>query len=327
MDNLTFKCMHCREELDAPTDMAGQQVECPGCGKTIEVPTPAVATGLPKAEKPVPRTPRQRIPRRPEASRLAGAETEPSPWRWLKEASRPRWFFAGLAAFALLALIGGILVVVREETEPSPALLVMGRIIGVFWLPSMCRVAWSILMWVWAILLLPFRLPSIIRQRSADRQASYEKGDYISFMQLTAEYREDPVWQAVLKLCDILMFPFPCFFGQYSLPSVFLPRWSKWKFLQMTAVAFLTWVYIVQIVTFYGAGITVFIVVIEEGFLTALWVTVGAMFLAGLIVTFSLLLAKAVVEIASVFMKIEENTGARAPERTSRESGESEKPD
>lgn len=35
---INFRCEHCRQELKADPDMAGELFDCPACQKTIEVP-------------------------------------------------------------------------------------------------------------------------------------------------------------------------------------------------------------------------------------------------------------------------------------------------
>lgn len=40
---VAFICSVCHQEIEAPTTLAGQQVECPACGAKIMVPTPEQA--------------------------------------------------------------------------------------------------------------------------------------------------------------------------------------------------------------------------------------------------------------------------------------------
>ena len=35
---LSFFCKNCRQEIEAPADMAGSASECPSCGMSFEVP-------------------------------------------------------------------------------------------------------------------------------------------------------------------------------------------------------------------------------------------------------------------------------------------------
>ena len=35
---ISFFCKNCRQEIEAPADLAGQPAECPACGMTFEVP-------------------------------------------------------------------------------------------------------------------------------------------------------------------------------------------------------------------------------------------------------------------------------------------------
>ena len=37
MSDIQFNCPHCKQSLEAPSDMAGQLIECPSCKQTIEV--------------------------------------------------------------------------------------------------------------------------------------------------------------------------------------------------------------------------------------------------------------------------------------------------
>lgn len=50
MADINFDCAFCQQNLDAPEDMAGMEIECPACGKTIRVPSPPPA----RAKAPVP---------------------------------------------------------------------------------------------------------------------------------------------------------------------------------------------------------------------------------------------------------------------------------
>jgi len=38
MPDINFDCPSCGQNLDAPEDMAGQEITCPACGKAIEIP-------------------------------------------------------------------------------------------------------------------------------------------------------------------------------------------------------------------------------------------------------------------------------------------------
>ena len=37
MNDLTFQCPFCKQPMEAPASMMGQLVDCPGCGKPVEV--------------------------------------------------------------------------------------------------------------------------------------------------------------------------------------------------------------------------------------------------------------------------------------------------
>jgi len=41
MSDISFTCPHCKQHLDAPPEMAGDQLACPTCQKQIRVPTAA----------------------------------------------------------------------------------------------------------------------------------------------------------------------------------------------------------------------------------------------------------------------------------------------
>ena len=45
MAEITFSCPGCRQELEAPEEMAGEIVECPNCQKQITIPKPQKAAG------------------------------------------------------------------------------------------------------------------------------------------------------------------------------------------------------------------------------------------------------------------------------------------
>jgi len=40
MADINFDCPHCNQNLDAPSDMAGETIECPACGKSLGIPVP-----------------------------------------------------------------------------------------------------------------------------------------------------------------------------------------------------------------------------------------------------------------------------------------------
>ena len=57
--NVHFKCLHCGETLEAPSEMLGQLMDCPTCGETVEVqkapivlPPPPPAPHLPPRPMP-----------------------------------------------------------------------------------------------------------------------------------------------------------------------------------------------------------------------------------------------------------------------------------
>jgi len=37
MADINFDCPHCSQNLDAPEDMMGVEIECPACGETITI--------------------------------------------------------------------------------------------------------------------------------------------------------------------------------------------------------------------------------------------------------------------------------------------------
>ncbi len=50
---LSFFCPVCRQEIEAPADMAGQETECPACAEPINVPAvsePGTLWGAPAAK-------------------------------------------------------------------------------------------------------------------------------------------------------------------------------------------------------------------------------------------------------------------------------------
>jgi DNA-directed RNA polymerase subunit RPC12/RpoP len=38
MSDVNFNCPHCGQNLDAPEEIAGREIECPTCGRDIGVP-------------------------------------------------------------------------------------------------------------------------------------------------------------------------------------------------------------------------------------------------------------------------------------------------
>lgn len=38
MPDINFDCPHCGQNLDAPEDLAGVEIECPACSKTVAIP-------------------------------------------------------------------------------------------------------------------------------------------------------------------------------------------------------------------------------------------------------------------------------------------------
>ena len=58
MEFINFDCPECGQNLDAPSDMAGQQIECPNCSHAIlipsadSVPSPAARPSAPNPPPP-----------------------------------------------------------------------------------------------------------------------------------------------------------------------------------------------------------------------------------------------------------------------------------
>ncbi|MFH0908499.1 MAG: hypothetical protein V1929_07040 [bacterium] len=53
--DINFDCPLCGQNLDAPDDMIGLFIECPGCEKIIKVPSPSAqqkASALPQRKQP-----------------------------------------------------------------------------------------------------------------------------------------------------------------------------------------------------------------------------------------------------------------------------------
>lgn len=40
MPDINFDCPFCKQNLDAPEDMTGMDIECPACGKSLKIPAP-----------------------------------------------------------------------------------------------------------------------------------------------------------------------------------------------------------------------------------------------------------------------------------------------
>jgi DNA-directed RNA polymerase subunit RPC12/RpoP len=40
-EDIEFSCPRCNQSLEAPTDMAGETIECPACEQAIAIPVPA----------------------------------------------------------------------------------------------------------------------------------------------------------------------------------------------------------------------------------------------------------------------------------------------
>ena len=40
MPDINFDCAFCKQNLDAPENMSGMNIECPSCGKAIRIPAP-----------------------------------------------------------------------------------------------------------------------------------------------------------------------------------------------------------------------------------------------------------------------------------------------
>lgn len=65
MTEIPVTCPHCREEARAPADAAGQTVDCPACGKSFTIPSPASTRPPPvqtRAKTVPPQAPRQLPP-------------------------------------------------------------------------------------------------------------------------------------------------------------------------------------------------------------------------------------------------------------------------
>lgn len=60
MADISFICPKCQQQLESPPDLAGQLLDCPGCGQPIEVPYPKKAASpinAPRSQSPIPKTP------------------------------------------------------------------------------------------------------------------------------------------------------------------------------------------------------------------------------------------------------------------------------
>jgi DNA-directed RNA polymerase subunit RPC12/RpoP len=57
---IKFQCTHCSQPIEAPDEMIGMEIECPGCGKTVRV--AAVQTGAP-SPPPSAKPPENQIPK------------------------------------------------------------------------------------------------------------------------------------------------------------------------------------------------------------------------------------------------------------------------
>jgi len=53
MADFEFSCPNCNQVLEAPDDMAGEVVECPGCQQQMTVPQPPEPEPAPEPPKPV----------------------------------------------------------------------------------------------------------------------------------------------------------------------------------------------------------------------------------------------------------------------------------
>jgi TM2 domain-containing membrane protein YozV len=105
MADINFNCQHCNQNIDAPSDMAGETVECPACGKSIAVPVPQAPAQpevkrIPIKVKPLAPSAVQTPPARPQQTSAPGSQT-PAPQAKVSDKKR-------LAALLLCFFLGGL---------------------------------------------------------------------------------------------------------------------------------------------------------------------------------------------------------------------------
>jgi len=293
---MNIYCKHCSQKYDVDEEMIGEVAECQGCGKDFIITYPR-------------NHPSQQTSKNKKTDLPSGPKVV------LEKITRPMWFFIYSLGFLIWFVVyayahnAGL----RADDQSTSGLtkLFLIILIPISILQFICMARFSL-----KVFYLLKTLGPRLAAAMAEREAAYLNGKYISFKMLTKSHRNTLLGALLCSIADVLMFPFPVYFSQYNIPNVLAPRWAKWEFLQTVAVAYLTWVYFINICVFYSSIVGAFIYFSLDEYnnwdwdnlMSAIQFSLLALFIYGMIAAFNLLLTKALVEIVSVFLKVEENT-------------------
>jgi hypothetical protein len=347
-EDIKFNCPHCQQPVEAPSQIAGQEATCPHCRQAVVVPSRAIDSSV--DGKPIINSRKTsgifNLITRPVLYFTIYTPVSAILYVLIHASEFPFLslflYFPLLAVCVILQTIIPIKFSIEEVkgswlrinyqypaiesfflgiTRPIFYILYMILVVAVLFAENQAHLESGYFFKILNILicglghfsfirLVALSINKVIGIKLQRRIQDYSEGRYISFKLLTATHRQGIIGLILCSVADFLMFPFFLIFHQFTIPNVFIPRWDKWRFLQITAIAFLVWSYFVQIFIFYGTGITVFVINFLglEKLFPAIVYAIGSMFLASLVITFNLFLAKSFIEIISVFLKIEENT-------------------
>jgi hypothetical protein len=168
MVDINFDCPHCNQNLDAPSDMAGETIECPTCRKSIGIPVPEIpAQAGPKRVVVKKRT------EAPEAGRAIQGEMPKSGGVLVGKHRNPcAPLFLPLVTFGVYGLVwlyklyseASLYAKKRNGTSITSG----GAVVGFLFIPIF-NIVWAIMLW--------FKTPGLVTQmRQADGVPDNRRG-------------------------------------------------------------------------------------------------------------------------------------------------------
>lgn len=131
-------------------------------------------------------------------------------------------------------------------------------------------------------------------------QEANENKRYINFKEFSYQYRDGIIPGLYFIFFDILIYPFRLVFHYNRLPNLRNSLWSEYPNLKEVITAIVTWTILAEIITLYVSTI---LIGLEE-----IIFAVGFIFVYCMMIYFIIALKLAIVELISVFLKIEKNT-------------------
>jgi|GEM_PF-1469650 len=169
MTDINFNCPHCNQNLDAPPDMAGETIDCPGCTKAIVIPSP---------KKPVQAGPKKFVipNKRPQASvaeKPAAEEPAPAANVVLGKHRNPVVpILLSLITFGIYGLVW-LFKLYKEASlyannRNGASVTSGGAAVGFLFIPVF-NIVWSIMLW--------FKTPGLVtKMRQADGVPADQRG-------------------------------------------------------------------------------------------------------------------------------------------------------